>query len=46
MNIIISSPLRPDKKQIRGSDFAICRTGYNKFRQLLKQYKKFDSINK
>ena len=28
MNIIISSPLRPDKKQIRGSAFAICRTEY------------------
>lgn len=28
MNIIISSPVRPDKKQIRG-DFAICKTEYS-----------------
>lgn len=25
MNIIISSPLKPDKKHIRGSDLSICR---------------------
>lgn len=25
MNIIISSPLKPDKKHIRGTDLSICR---------------------
>ena len=30
MNIIVSSPLRPDKKQIRGNDLAICRNNIHR----------------
>lgn len=36
MNIIISSPVRPDKKQIRGNDWAICRA---KHKHLHVEYK-------